>query len=38
MHNDFNKQCIKWITITMHNYNNNNEQRTMTMNNYNNDQ
>ena len=31
IHNEYNEQFIKWITITMHNENNNNEPWTMTM-------
>ena len=34
--NDCNEQCITWITITIHNDNNNKEKGTMTMKNDNN--
>ena len=33
MNNNYNEQYIKWIKITMHDDNKNNEQFTMTMNN-----
>ena len=36
--NDCNEQCIKWITITMHNDNNNKEKGTKTMKNDNNNE